>query len=129
MSDRNVLRTRIYHRDGGHSILRKDDHHIWMRERNKPEDLEPAEHLSEVWVERRDVMARNPQDREKIFVKENMVFLSAKQNLGFTRARKYHARLYLIHIYGEERIQAFLDLIYGEGSATVAQLLEQVKPK
>lgn len=88
--------------------------------------LLPAEHLGEIWVSRGDVKNRAEANRLKIFVEENMAFLTAEQNINFTKFRKYQARLYLLDKYGKEKIQTFLDSI--DWPETVDQLLAQVKP-
>jgi hypothetical protein len=58
-------------------------------------------------------------------VEENMCFLSARQNLYMTKSIKHAARLYLLNLYGEERIQAWLDSI--QATNTVSQLLAQTE--
>lgn len=74
-------------------------------------DRLPAEHCHEALVSRADVRQRSDEDRQKIFVEENMVMLSAEQNLNLPRKVKYAARAYLVAYYGKERIQTFLDSI------------------
>lgn len=78
---------------------------------HQPDHRLPGEHCHEALVSRADVMQRSEEDKQKIFVEENMVMLSAEQNLNLPRKVKYAARRYLVAYYGEKRIQAFLDSI------------------
>lgn len=97
---------KVMHRDGT-SVVDKKGLHI-LDPRHCIEDRLPAEHCHEALVSRADVRQRTNEDRQKIFVEENMVMLSAEQNLNLPRAVKYAARQYLVAYYGEERIKAFL---------------------
>lgn len=100
---------KVLHRDGT-SVVDKQGFHI-LDPRHQIADRLPAEHCHEAFVSRADVRQRLDEDRQKIFVEENMVMLSAEQNLNLPRTVKYAARAYLVAYYGEERIQAFLDSV------------------
>jgi hypothetical protein len=91
----------------GTSVVDARNLHI-LDFRHNPEDRLPAEHCHEALVSRADVRQRTDEDRLKIFVEENMVMLSAEQNLNLPRPVKYAARKYRVALYGEERIKAFL---------------------
>ena len=82
-----------------------------------PHTLLRAEELGEIWIERNGVMQRpkrkkgTPEDvpcREDIFCLENCAYLTSYQNHNFSKAMKVQARMYLLSIYGEEKINAFL---------------------
>lgn len=106
---RQVVRMKVLHRDGT-SVVDKHGFHI-LDPRHQIADRLPAEHCHEAFVSRAGVQQRLHEDRSKIFVEENMVMLSAEQNLNLPRKVKYAARKYLVAHYGQERIQAFLDSV------------------
>ena len=97
---------KVMQRDGT-SVVDAKGIHI-LDPRHDPSDCVPAEHCHEALVSRADVRQRTDEDRQKIFVEENMVMLSAEQNLNLPRRVKYAARNYLVALYGKERIKAFL---------------------
>lgn len=100
---------KVLHRDGT-SVVDKRGLHI-LDPGHQIADRLPAEHCHEAFVSRADVRQRFDEERTKIFVEENMVMLSAEQNLNLPRTVKYAARHYLVAYYGRERIQAFLDSV------------------
>lgn len=102
---RAILAGKLLSRESGHSALAVNGMHI---RQNHGSTLLPAEHLGEVWVERNGVQQRRPADRELIFHEYNCAWLSANQNLRFTKNLKHQARLYLLDIYGREAIDKWL---------------------
>lgn len=108
-STRPVTRIEVIYRDGS-SVVDNKGIHI-LDPRHDIKDRLPAEHCHEAFVSRADVMQRLENEKQKIFVVENMVMLSAEQNLNLPRKVKYAARKYLVAYYGKERIQEFLDSV------------------
>lgn len=106
---REIERMKVMRRDPW-SVVDSQGFHI-LDPRHNPEHRLPAEHCHEALISRAGVQQRLPEDRVKIFVEENMVMLSAEQNLNLPRKVKYAARKYLVAHYGQERIQAFLDSV------------------